>query len=144
MAESVDTKRVLERGKDLLIGNYARQPVVMARGQGAEVWDSEGKRYVDLFAGFGGAVLGHAHPALVEAAAKQSQKLWHVGNTFYSEPQIEFAERLAKAAFKGQAFFCHSGLEANEAAVKLARLRHKDATPKRYKIISLQKSFHGR
>ena len=142
MAES--TQRILERGKELLIGNYARQPVVMSRGQGAEVWDSDGKRYVDLFAGFGGAVLGHAHPALVEAAAKQAQKLWHVGNTFYSEPQIEFAERLAKAAFTGQAFFCHSGLEANEAAVKLARLRHKDATPKRYKIISLQKSFHGR
>jgi predicted acetylornithine/succinylornithine family transaminase len=142
MAES--TQRILERGKELLIGNYARQPVVMSRGQGAEVWDSEGKRYVDLFAGFGGAVLGHSHPALVEAAAKQAQKLWHVGNTFYSEPQIEFAERLARTAFKGQGFFCHSGLEANEAAVKLARLRHKETTPKRYKIISLNKSFHGR
>ena len=95
----------------------------MERGEGSYVWDADGKRYLDLFAGFGGGVLGHAHPDLVQAAVEQAAKLWHVGNTFYTEPQIELAERLNKSAFPGQAFFCHSGAEANEAAVKLARLR---------------------
>src|SRR3954467_4536871 len=118
---------IVERGKKVLIGNYARLPVVMERGQGTFVWDAAGKKYLDLFAGFGGCILGHCHPALVAAVNEQAKKLWHVGNTFYSEPQIELAERLNKFAFAGQAFFCHSGAESNEAAVKLARLRHADA-----------------
>jgi acetylornithine/N-succinyldiaminopimelate aminotransferase len=138
------TVELLERGKNVLIGNYARQPVVMHRGEGVYLWDTEGKKYLDLFAGFGGCILGHCHPALVEAANEQSRKLWHVGNTYHTVPQIELAERLNKFAFPGQAFFCHSGLEANEAAVKLARLRGSHSSPKRWKIISLNKSFHGR
>ena len=139
-----ETQAILETGKRVLIGNYARLPVVMERGEGAWVWDTEGKKYLDLFAGFGGCVLGHCHPALIDAATEQARKLWHVGNTFYTEPQIEFAERLNKTAFAGQAFFCHSGLEANEAAVKLARLRGNQTKPGRWKIISLANSFHGR
>ena len=136
---------LLERAKVVLTDNYGgRQPVVMSRGEGSLVWDADGKRYIDLFAGFGGAILGHCHPALVEAVTKQARQLWHVGNVFYNEPQIEFAERLNRTAFPGQAFFCQTGLEANEAACKLARLRGKDATPHRWKIISLHKSFHGR
>src|SRR6185295_19076740 len=114
------------------IANYARQPVAMVRGEGSNLWDSDGKKYLDLFAGFGGCVLGHCHPALVAAVTEQSKKLWHVGNTFWSEPQIEFAERLNRHAFTGQAFFCHSGLESNEAAVKLARLRYADAPKKKW------------
>jgi predicted acetylornithine/succinylornithine family transaminase len=141
---SANTQSLLDRSKQVLIPNYARQPVVMARGQGSYVWDSEGKRYLDLFAGFGGCVLGHCHPDLVRAATEQANKLWHVGNTFQTEPQIELAERLNKFAFKGQAFFCHSGVESNEAAVKLARLRGSQHNPKRWKVISLTKSFHGR
>lgn len=128
----------------MLIGNYARLPVVMERGEGAFVWDSDGKQYLDLFAGFGGAILGHCHPALIKAATEQAARLWHVGNTFYTEPQIELAERLNRHAFPGQAFFCHSGAEANEAACKLARLQGAAKSPKRWKIISFQKSFHGR
>ena len=85
------TQAWLERGKRVLIGNYARMPVVMERGEGSLVFDADGKRYIDLFAGFGGGILGHSHPELVRAAADQAEKLWHVGNTFYSEPQIEFA-----------------------------------------------------
>lgn len=139
-----NTAEILERGKNVLIGNYARIPTVMSRGEGSFLWDTDGKRYLDLFAGFGGCILGHCHPALVAAATEQANKLWHVGNTFYTEPQIEFAERLNKFAFKGQAFFCHSGLESNEAACKLARLRGQDKSPRRWKIISLQHSFHGR
>ena len=141
MASTAD---IISRGKKVLIGNYARQPVVMERGEGSYVWDADGKRYLDLFAGFGGAVLGHCHPALVAAVNEQAARLWHVGNTFYTEPQIELAERLNRFAFDGRAFFCHSGAEANEAAVKLARLRGGTKSPARWKIISLSKSFHGR
>jgi len=137
------TQEILDRGKKVLSGNYARLPFVMDRGEGCWVWDTDGKRYLDLFAGFGGCVLGHCHPALIEAATSQARKLWHVGNTFYTEPQIELAERLNRHAFAGQAFFCHSGLEANEAAVKLARLRGNQKGG-RWKIISLAHSFHGR
>jgi predicted acetylornithine/succinylornithine family transaminase len=139
-----ETEHWLERGRGVLVGNYARLPVVMARGEGSYLFDADGRRYLDLFAGFGGCVLGHCHPALVEAVTRQARQLWHVGNTFYTQPQIELAERLKRTAFDGQAFFCHSGVEANEAACKLARLRHKHSSPKRYKIISLNKSFHGR
>lgn len=138
------SKEILDRAAKVLIGNYARQPVVMARGKGSDLWHADGKQYLDLFAGFGGAILGHCHPALIEAATAQMGKLWHVGNTYHTEPQVEFAERLNRHAFEGQAFFCHSGLEANEAACKLARLRGQEFSPKRWKIISLSKSFHGR
>lgn len=139
------TQQIVERGMKVLIGNYARLPVVMVRGEGSYLWDADGKRYIDLFAGFGGSILGHCNPALVDAVNQQARKLWHVGNTFYTEPQIEFAERLNRAAFPGQAFFCHSGLESNEAACKLARLRgNMENTPGRWKIISLTRSFHGR
>ncbi|MDP9172605.1 MAG: acetylornithine/succinylornithine family transaminase [Planctomycetota bacterium] len=138
------TQEIVNQANHVLIGNYARQPVVMARGQGSDLWDTDGHHYLDLFAGFGGAILGHCHPALIDAANAQMHRLWHVGNTWHTEPQIEFAERLNRAAFEGQAFFCHSGLEANEAACKLARLRGNQSTPKRWKIISLTRSFHGR
>jgi acetylornithine/N-succinyldiaminopimelate aminotransferase len=139
-----DTAQIIEHGKEVLIGNYARLPVVMVRGQGSHLWDSQGKEYLDLFAGFGACVLGHCHPELVAAINEQASKLWQVGNTFFSTPQIAFADHLNRTAFKGQAFFCHSGLEANEAAVKLARLKGQLATPKRWKVVSMNKSFHGR
>ena len=139
-----DTGAFLDRAKHALIGNYGRSDVVMVRGEGATLWDSTGKRYVDFFAGFGGGVLGHANPDLVKAVAEQATQLWHVGNTFHSIPQTLLAERLIRTAFDGQAFFCHSGLEANEAAVKLARLRGLADGGKRWKTISLVKSFHGR
>jgi predicted acetylornithine/succinylornithine family transaminase len=139
-----DTRAILEDGKKYLIGNYARLPIVMIRGEGSRLWDSDGKEYIDLFAGFGGCILGHCHPELIRAATEQAQRLWHVGNTFYTTPQIEFAERLNRHAFAGQAFFCHSGAEANEAACKLARLRGHANGGKKWKIISLNRSFHGR
>lgn len=135
---------LVERANAVLIPNYARLPIVMDRGEGAFLWDTAGKRYLDLFAGFGGAVLGHAHPALVEAVNRQAGRLWHVGNTFHTRPQIELAERLNRHAFAGQAFFCHGGADANESAVKLARLQGMHDGGKRWKTISLIKSFHGR
>lgn len=139
-----ETSEILQHSTDVLIGNYARLPIVMRRGEGTRVWDTEGREYIDLFAGFGGAILGHCHPALVAAAREQAGKLWHVGNTFYNEPQMEFADRLNERAYKGKAFFCHSGLEANEAAVKLARLRGQQSNPRKWKVVSFHKSFHGR
>ena len=115
-----DTSELLLQASEVLIPNYVRQPVVMIRGQGAELWDSEGNHYIDLFAGFGAGILGHAHPELIRAADTQAHSLWHVGNTYHTKPQIELAQRLVRHSFAGQAFFCHSGLEANEAACKLA------------------------
>jgi acetylornithine/N-succinyldiaminopimelate aminotransferase len=133
-----------QRGKKVLIGNYARLPVGMVRGHAAELFDADGKRYVDLFAGFGGSVLGHCHPELIQAITDQAQSMWAIGNQFYSEPQIRFAERIAKHSFDGRAFFCHSGLEANECGIKLARLWGAQFSPKKWKVVSLTKSFHGR
>jgi predicted acetylornithine/succinylornithine family transaminase len=144
MHESKSNADVIARANDVLIGNYARLPISMARGDGVRLWDASGKEYLDLFAGFGGCVLGHCHPDLVRAAQQQATQLWHVGNQFHSLPQTELAERLNKTAFNGKAFFCHSGLEANEAAVKLARLRGLANGGKRWKTVSLIKSFHGR
>jgi acetylornithine/succinyldiaminopimelate/putrescine aminotransferase len=138
------TSEILARGEKVMMGNYGRLPVVMVHGEGSTLWDADGKQYRDLFAGFGGAVLGHCHPDLVKAATDQASRLWHVGNQLWTEPQIELAERLNKTAFEGKAFFCHSGLESNEAAVKLARLRGSASSPKKWKIVSLMKSFHGR
>ena len=137
-------QQIIVRGQQVLAQNYSRYPVSMSRGQGSRLWDADGHEYLDLFAGFGGAILGHCHPALIDAVRDQSARLWHVGNQYYSEPQIEVAERLNRLAYPGQAFFCHSGAEANEAACKLARLRGQDKNPRRWKIISLHKSFHGR
>ncbi|HUB25484.1 MAG TPA: aminotransferase class III-fold pyridoxal phosphate-dependent enzyme, partial [Tepidisphaeraceae bacterium] len=138
------SQAIIDRAGKVLIGNYQRQPVVMARGVGSELWDADGRRYIDLFAGFGGAILGHCHPDLIAATTEQARKLWHVGNSYHTEPQVDVAERIARHAFAGQAFFCHSGLEANEAACKLARLRGNQQAPRRWKIISFNKSFHGR
>ncbi len=137
------TDDFVEQAKKVLIGNYARLPTVMVRGQGHLLWDKRGKEYIDLFAGFGGTILGHCHPALIKAASDQAQQLWAVGNTFYTEAQVRLAEKIEKSAFPGRAFFCHSGLEANEAATKLGRLRH-GGDGKKWKVVSLNKSFHGR
>ncbi|MGA3067673.1 MAG: acetylornithine/succinylornithine family transaminase [Tepidisphaeraceae bacterium] len=138
------TRQILDQAAEVLIANYARQPVVMARGRGALLWDTDGKEYIDLFAGFGASILGHCHPDLIKAAETQSHLLWHVGNTYHTEPQVQLAQLIIRHAFPSQAFFCHSGLEANEAACKLARLHGQTFSPKRWKIISLAHSFHGR
>ncbi len=138
------TAALLERSSKLLIPNYPRRPIVMDRGEGVLVWDADGKRYLDLFAGFGGCVLGHCHPALMKAVEGQARRLWHVGNSFATEPQLRFAQHLYDKAFPGRAFFCHGGMDANEAAVKLARLRGSKASPQRYKTVTFNLSFHGR
>ncbi|HVX87254.1 MAG TPA: acetylornithine/succinylornithine family transaminase [Phycisphaerae bacterium] len=137
---------LIARHQNALILNYGKLPAALVRGQGSRLTDADGHTYLDLFAGFGGTILGHCHPALVAAVTRQANTLWATGNQFYTEPQIRLAEHLQAKAFDGRAFFCHSGAEANEAAIKLARLAAANASPNNppFKIISFLKGFHGR
>ncbi|MBI1367990.1 MAG: aminotransferase class III-fold pyridoxal phosphate-dependent enzyme [Planctomycetes bacterium] len=121
--------------------NIPRYAITMIEGRGCELTDSTGKKYLDLFSGFGAGILGHCHEDLVAAATKQVNKLWHVGNLLHTEPQTRLAEEIAKRGFNGRSYFCHSGSDANEAAFKLARLYGQG---KRYKVLSTTNSFHGR
>jgi predicted acetylornithine/succinylornithine family transaminase len=123
-----------------VIPNYGRYPICLVRGEGSHVWDAEGKRYLDLFPGWGCNILGYSPPPVVAAIQEQAAKLIHVPNTWYTEAQGDFAEFLSTRGF-GQAFFCNSGTEAIEGAIKLARLH---AGEGRHKIISFEHSFHGR
>ena len=137
--KTAETLALFERH---VIGNYKRLPVVVVRGAGSEVWDAEGRRYLDFFPGWAVSGLGHCHPAVVAAIREQAGQLIHVANNFYSEPQGLLAEQLARRSFGGQCFFCNSGAEAMEAAIKLARLA--GAAAGRYKFVSMLNSFHGR
>ena len=101
---------------EYVVGNYARLPLCITRGEGSWLWDSENRKYLDLFPGWGVAGLGHCHPAVAEAICKQSRKLIHVANHYYNEEQGAFAEILSTRAGGRKAFFCNSGAEANEAA----------------------------
>ncbi len=131
----------IARHDQYLTLNYPRAPITMVEGRGSWLTDSTGKKYLDLFSGFGAGILGHCHPALVEAGTRQMNKLWHVGNLLHTEPQTKLAEHISGKSFGGRCFFCHSGSDANEAAFKLARLYGRG---KRYKVISALGSFHGR
>jgi len=135
------SEEIIQLFDKYVIPNYRRFPVALVRGEGSFVWDSEGNRYLDLFPGWGCNLLGHCPKPVVEAVQDQIAKLIHVPNTWYTEAQGQWAKMLSERSFGGQAFFCNSGTEANEAAIKLARLH----TPKqRYKIITFEGGFHGR
>ena len=144
------TDPIIARHDRYMTGNYPRFPIAIASGKGCQVTDADGRGYLDLFAGFGAGILGHAHEDLVTAATKQASKLWHVGNLLHTEPQTHLAQAIAEKGFNGRSFFCHAGADANEAAIKLARLHGKQHPGKatgewgRYKIISTTQSFHGR
>lgn len=139
-AATRSSEQTIEQFKKCVIPNYKRFPVTLVRGEGSHVWDAEGNRYLDLFPGWGCNLLGYCPPRVVEAIREQAGRLIHVPNTWYTEPQGEFAEMLSTRGF-GQAFFCNSGAEAVEAAIKLARLH----TPEdRYRIITFENGFHGR
>jgi acetylornithine/N-succinyldiaminopimelate aminotransferase len=128
------------------MNNYGRAPVVMARGEGCELWDVEGRRFLDMTAGIAVCVLGHGHRGLAQALADQASLLHHTSNLYFIESQIRLAEALATRAFQGKMFFCNSGTEANEAALKLAR-RYQAVVrgkPNRIEIVSFENSFHGR
>jgi len=125
------------------IGVYARTPVTFVRGAGYELWDTDGKRYLDFFAGLSVNNLGHCHPAVVAAVQEQVATLCHVSNLFHSEPTIRLADALARHSFGDRVFLCNSGAEANEAALKIAR-RWGAEHGGRYEILSARGSFHGR
>lgn len=147
---STATQQIIDRHDRTMSPNYPRYPIAMVRGKGVLVYDADGKEYLDLFAGFGGPILGHCHPDQIAAVTEQATQLWHVGNLFHTEPQTRAAEAIFEHGFGGLSFFCHSGADANEAAIKLARLygkaHRRDATGEygRYKIVSCTQSFHGR
>lgn len=142
VAESATmSSQTAETFQRCVVPNYGRYPVSLVRGEGSRVWDDQGKTYLDFFPGWGCNLLGHCPPAIVEAVQDQVAKLIHVPNTWYTEAQGRWAELLSEKSFGGQAFFCNSGAEANEAAIKLVRLH----TPEeRFKIITFQGGFHGR
>jgi len=124
---------------------YARYPVLLVRGKGTRVWDLEGEEYLDFVSGLAVCNLGHCHPKVVKAIQDQAEKLIHISNFYYIEPQIQLASLLCKLSFADKVFFCNSGAEANEGAMKLARKYAKEKVEKdRYEIITMERSFHGR
>lgn len=142
---SAETQRLFQQ---YVIGNYQRYGANLVRGAGSRVWDAEGKEYLDFFPGWGCNLLGHCPPRVVEAVTRQVATLIHVPNTWHMELQGLWAQKLVEHAFDAQVFFCNSGTEANEAAIKLARLHHSSSADggsgQRYKIITFQNGFHGR
>lgn len=138
MSNNTELKK---RGDAVIVGSYARYPAAMVSGLGCKLTDADGKEYLDFLAGIAVCALGHCHPQVSETICRQAQKLVHVSNLYYTEPQIELAELICQHSFAEKVFFCNSGAEANEAAIKLARIYSPQG---RYKIISLAGSFHGR
>lgn len=138
---SATSAEIIELFKHYVVPNYTRYPICLVRGEGSYVWDAEGTRYLDFFPGWGCNLLGHCPEPVVKAVQEQVATLIHVPNTWYTEAQGQWAKALSERSFGGKAFFCNSGTEANEAAIKLARLH----TPReRYKIITFEGGFHGR
>jgi len=124
-----------------VIANYGRLPRVIVRARGCYMYDADGNEILDMFPGWAVSGIGHCHPKVVEAVRRQVGELIHIDNTFYSEPQGQLARLLGERAFGGKCFFCNSGAEANEAAMKLARLY---TSSEKYKFITAEGSFHGR
>jgi len=141
----MNTEELIALSEQCIMHTYRRFPIVLVKGSGARVWDSEGKEYLDFVAGIAVCSLGHAHPKVVDAIQKQVELLTHVSNLYYIEPQIHLAGLLVEHSFADKAFFCNSGAEANEAAIKLARkYAHDSIEGNRYEIITMEDSFHGR
>ena len=135
----------MAQANEVIARTYKRFPLVLTRGSGSTLWDENGRRYTDFVAGIAVCNLGHAHPKVVEALSAQARTLWHVSNLFYTLPQKDLAAWLTAHSFADRVFFCNSGAEANEAAIKLARKYFKDAGDgQRFRIISMEQSFHGR
>ncbi len=128
-----------------IAATYKRFPIVLVEGSGASVWDSDGRRYTDFVAGIAVCNLGHAHPAVAEAICRQAKRLLHVSNLYYTVPQTELAAWLTAHSFADRVFFCNSGAEANEAALKLVRKYFNDrGETGRRRVVAMERSFHGR
>ncbi len=127
-----------------IMPTYARQPVVFVKGCGARLWDADGKDYIDLLGGIAVDAVGHCHPRVVRAIQQQAERLLHVSNLFYTEPQFRLAQKLATVAGMDRVFFCNSGAEANECALKIARKWGKRRQPPSEGIVAVEGAFHGR
>ena len=138
---SISNAEWINRGDAVFVETYSRFPAAMVRGEGCRLWDADGKEYLDFLAGIAVCSLGHCHPAVTAAVCEQAGQLMHVSNLFHTAPQIELAELLTENSFADRVFMANSGAEANEAAIKLARIHSGEG---RYEVISLSGSFHGR
>src|SRR5436853_6378903 len=139
------TEELIQGAQKYLMDTYARYPLALARGQGTRVYDVEGREYLDFLAGVAVNVLGHCHQKVTQALQQQALRLVHTSNLFYTEPQVKLARTLVDHSFAGKVFFCNSGAEANEAAIKLARRwAHAKDGAGRFEIVSMLNSFHGR
>ena len=141
-ASTLDRIRELE--SQYLLQNYARYPILLARGRGCYAYDSTGKRYLDFLTGIGVNALGHAHPRLVKTIRQQAGLLLHTSNLYYHDYQGPLAERLAKISGLQRTFFCNSGAESMEGAMKMIRAHGRKIHPDKYEIVALHNSFHGR
>lgn len=131
---------MIQKGQQYIMGTYSQAPIVIEKGEGVYLTDNTGKKYIDMVSGIAVNSLGYRHPAIVKAIQEQAETLIHISNLYWNIPQIELAEKLCKASGLGKAFFCNSGAEANESAIKLARKYGNG----RSTIISMIQSFHGR
>lgn len=145
MSEKKTNQAIIEKSSQVMMNTYGRFPIVLEKGEGCWVWDVEGKKYLDLVAGIAVNCLGHAHPVILEALQEQASKLIHTSNLYHTIPGIDLAALLTQHSFADRVFYCNSGAEANEGAVKLARKYFKKkGQPERSEVIAMLNSFHGR
>ncbi|PID73661.1 MAG: aspartate aminotransferase family protein [Desulfobacterales bacterium] len=138
-------RNIMKTADQTIARTYLRQPVALERGEGMRVWDADGREYLDFIAGIAVCALGHAHPRIADAVDRQARRLVHVSNLYYTAPQAGLAAELTRRSFADRVFFCNSGAEANEAAIKLARRYfHEQGNAKRRTVITALGSFHGR
>lgn len=137
--KTTDVQKLYEK---YILPTYSQVPVCLVKGKGARVWDLKGKEYLDFFPGWAVSGLGHCHPIVVNAIKEQARKMLHVANNFLNVKQAELARVISEASFPGRVFFCNSGAEANEAAIKFARKYGSETG--RFEIITMKNSFHGR
>ena len=141
----METKKLIDESSLYIMNTYKRFPVILRKGRGMKVWGADGKEYLDFVGGIAVNILGHCHPRVVIAIQKQAQRLLHVSNFYHIAPQIRLAKLLVQHTFADKVFFCNSGAEANEAAIKLARKYAKEnINPDCFEIIAAENSFHGR
>lgn len=141
----MSNQTVMEQGQKFVMNTYSRFPIALVRGAGSRVWDADDKEYLDFLGGIAVCVLGHCDAGLQAALNQQAAQLWHVSNLYWIQPQVELAEKLVQLSGLGKAFFCNSGAEANEAALKLARkYNYRLGQPQRHQFIVFNDSFHGR
>ncbi|GAH19174.1 unnamed protein product, partial [marine sediment metagenome] len=140
----MNNRRVVRLDKKYVMHTYSRIPIAMERGEGVRIWDSDGKEYLDFISGIGVNAVGHCHPEIVKAIESQLKKLLHCSNLYHINPQAKLAEALCEVSFADKVFFSNSGAEANEAAIKLARRFGSKLGGRRYEIITMKGSFHGR